>query len=91
MKSLSLAFVTLLIASCGEDELLTAARADEARMVGYYIGIAERCGPDARHSKGIPSLYDDSRDDGKMSQAFLSGYQRALREDRPCIHGIQGR
>lgn len=81
----------LVMVSCGQDERMEAALADEARWMGWYVGTAERCGPDVRHPLGIPSRYDDSLEEGRLASAFQDGYRRGVHEETPCVSGVPGR
>lgn len=90
----TLALSALAVAGCGESDAARSKRLklmDEAREVGFAMGIAERCGLEHPWTRGMPSAYDDSLDGWKVASAFQSGYAESRAIDRPCIHGIAGR
>ena len=64
----------VLLSSCSDDEITT----NEAYDVGYAIGIADACGKHGvRRGVPAPSAYDDSLDEGRLSDAFQGGYWTA--------------
>ena len=56
----------------------------EAYQVGYDIGPADECGRQGVRKQPMPSAYDDSLDDGGLTEAFQRGYWTARGESRPC-------
>lgn len=99
MSARMLAIFTLGLSSigmsgCGESTAEREKRLklmDEAREVGFAMGLAERCGLDHQWTRGMPSAYDDSTGEWKVAAAFQAGYAESRALDRPCVHGIAGR
>lgn len=79
-----------LLVACA-DERIEAVLADDARLVGWYVGTAERCGPDVRYPLGMPARYDDSSEGGPLYPAYIAGYTQGKNDTRPCVNGVPGR
>jgi hypothetical protein len=73
----------MLITSCG-DSGHSGPSVDEAYKVGYDTGLADECSKRGVIKEPMPSAYDDSLGEGKLADAFLSGYWDARNETQPC-------
>ena len=72
--------ITLSLTACGDP----GPTVDEAYRVGYDMGIADVCGRHGVRTEPMPSAYDDSLDEGVLTEAFQDGYWTARGESRPC-------
>jgi hypothetical protein len=68
-------------AFCDDEEITT----NEAYDVGYDTGVADACGKHGvRRGVPVPSAYDDSLDEGRLSDAFQGGYWTARNDPSIC-------
>ena len=72
--------ITLSLMACSDP----GPAVEEAYRVGYDMGIADVCGRHGVRTEPMPSAYDDSLDEGVLTEAFQSGYWDARNEPRPC-------
>lgn len=70
----------MALASCGD----SGPSLDEAYNVGYHMGLADKCSKRGVVKEPMPSAYDDSLGEGKLTSAFQSGYWTAWNESKPC-------
>lgn len=77
---ISTILISLLLVACSDP----GPTADEAYRVGYDIGLADVCGRHGVRKEPMPSAYDDSLDEGVLTDAFQDGYWTARGESRPC-------
>jgi len=73
-------FTPLVLFGCSD----SGPSEDEAYRVGYDIGLSDECGSQGVRIEQMPSAYDDSLEEGKLTSAFQDGYWEARNETQPC-------